>query len=136
MPAPSNLAQSALVAFLPAHDPAAVRAFYQSVLGLRLVADELPFALVFSAHGTMLRITTVPGHTPVPYTILGWQVDSIEEAVAALSASGVQFLRYPGMNDTHPLGIWNAPGGARVAWFQDPEKNVLSLTEFPRPRAA
>jgi catechol 2,3-dioxygenase-like lactoylglutathione lyase family enzyme len=131
MPDPLNLAQSALVAFLPVRDPEAVRAFYESALGLRLVADELPFALVFSAHGTMLRITTVPGHTPVPYAILGWQVESIEEAVAALSASGVQFLRYPGMNNTHPLGIWNAPSGARVAWFQDPEKNMLSLTEFP-----
>lgn len=136
MPDRFNLAHSALVAFLPARDPAAVRPFYESALGLRLLADELPFALVFSAHGTMLRITTVPAHTPVPYTILGWQVESIEEVVAALSASGVQFLRYPGMNDTHPLGIWNAPSGARVAWFQDPEKNVLSLTEFPGPASA
>jgi predicted enzyme related to lactoylglutathione lyase len=39
-------------------------------------------------------------------------------------------LRFPGMNDGDPLGIWNAPGGARIAWFNDPDGNVLSVTEF------
>ena len=55
----SILGGSELVAFAPTTDPAKARAFYEGVLGLRLVADEKPFALVFDANGTMLRVTTV-----------------------------------------------------------------------------
>lgn len=132
----SILAGSAPIAFVPTTDPSAARSFYESVLGLRLISDELPFALVFASNGIMLRITKVAEHTPAPFTILGWQVESIDETVVALQRGGVELLRYPGMNDTQPLGIWTAPSGARVAWFRDPAGNVLSVTEFPSPAAA
>jgi predicted enzyme related to lactoylglutathione lyase len=62
--------------------------------------------------------------------VLGWEVEAIEATVERLTAAGVQFLRYPGMNDSNPLGIWTSPSGARVAWFHDPDGNVLSLTHF------
>jgi catechol 2,3-dioxygenase-like lactoylglutathione lyase family enzyme len=124
------LGASKLVAFAPTTDPAKARAFYESVLGLRLVSDEQPFVLVFDANGTMLRVTTVPEHKPAPFTVLGWKVDSIEDIVRQLTAAGVEFLRFPGLNDLSPLPIWTAPGGARIAWFHDPDKNVLSLTQF------
>ena len=119
-----------LMAFAATTDPAKARAFYSGVLGLRLVADEAPFALVFDAGGTMLRVTTVKEHNPDPFTVLGWQVDSIESTVSELVAAGVEFQRYQGMNDKAPNGIWNSPNGARVAWFKDPDGNVLSVTEF------
>ena len=124
------LGGSKLVAFAPTTNPAKARAFYESVLGLRLVSDEPPFALVFDANGTMLRVTTVPEHTPAPFTVLGWEVESIEDTVEQLTAAGVEFLRFPGLNDSTPLPIWTAPSGARIAWFHDPDKNVLSLTQF------
>jgi len=124
------LGGSKLVAFAPTTDPAKARAFYGSVLGLRLVSDEPPFALVFDANGTMLRVTTVPEHTPAPFTVLGWEVHSIESTVEQLTAADVQFLRYPGLNDSTPLPIWTSPSGARITWFHDPDKNVLSLTQF------
>lgn len=120
-----------LIAFAPVTDPARAREFYESVLGLRLVEDEKPFALVFDANGTMLRVTPVPEHTPAPFTILGWGVNDIEQTVDRLVKAGVEFLRFPGMNDDDPHAIWNAPSGARVAWFHDPDRNVLSLTEYP-----
>jgi catechol 2,3-dioxygenase-like lactoylglutathione lyase family enzyme len=126
----SILGSSKLVAFLPTTDPARARAFFEGVLGLRLVADEAPFALVFEAKGTMLRITTVAEHHPAPFTVLGWEVEAIEATVERLTATGVEFLRYPGLNDTGPLAIWTAPSGARIAWFHDPDNNVLSLTQF------
>jgi catechol 2,3-dioxygenase-like lactoylglutathione lyase family enzyme len=126
----SILGLSKLVAFAPTTDPAKARAFYEGVLGLRLVADEAPFALVFDANGTMLRVTTVHEHHPQPFTVLGWEVESIETTVRRLTADGVEFLRFPGMNDGDALGIWTSPGGARIAWFHDPDKNVLSLTQF------
>ena len=126
----SILGGSELVAFAPTTDPAKARAFYEGVLGLRLVADEKPFALVFDANGTMLRVTTVHELHPHPFTVLGWHVANIEATVDRLAAAGVEFNRYKGMNDADPRGIWNSPSGARVAWFKDPDGNVLSVTEF------
>ena len=130
MPAESILSGSGVIAFAPTTDPAKARAFYEGVLGLRLVADQAPFALEFDAHGTMLRVTTVHELKPQPFTILGWRVADIERSVDQLTAAGVMFERYPGMNDSDPRGIWNSPSGARIAWFRDPDGNVLSLTEF------
>jgi catechol 2,3-dioxygenase-like lactoylglutathione lyase family enzyme len=126
----SILGTSKLVAFVATTDPNKARAFYEGVLGLRLVEDEQPFALVFDANGVMLRVTVVHEHNPAPFTVLGWDVDSIEESVDQLTAAGVEFQRYPGMNDGDPRGIWNAPSGARVAWFKDPDGNMLSATQF------
>ena len=129
MPSDSIIGKASLVAFIPTTDPAKARAFYESVLGLRLVSDQLPFALVFDANGTMLRVTKVAEHHAQPFTVLGWEVESIEGALEQLTAAGVEFLRYPGLNDSGPLPIWSSPSGARIAWFHDPENNVLSLTE-------
>jgi catechol 2,3-dioxygenase-like lactoylglutathione lyase family enzyme len=126
----SILGASKLVAFAPVTDVVRARAFYEGVLGLRLVEDEKPFALVFDAGGTMLRVTPVGEHRPAPFTVLGWAVESIESTVERLAAAGVAFLRFPGLNDSDPVGIWTAPGGARIAWFNDPDGNVLSVTEF------
>ena len=126
----SILGASKLVAFVPVTDIAKARAFYEGVLGLRLVEDEKPFALIFDANGIMLRVTPVGPHTPAQFTILGWAVESIETTVDQLTAAGIEFLRFPSMNDTDPRAIWNSPTGARVAWFHDPDNNVLSLTQF------
>jgi catechol 2,3-dioxygenase-like lactoylglutathione lyase family enzyme len=127
----SILGGNELIAFAPTTDPEKARAFYEGVLGLRLVSDERPFALVFDAHGTMLRVTTVSEHHPDPFTVLGWSVHDIQSTVEQLAAEGVVFQRYPGMNDADPHAIWKAPSGARVAWFKDPDGNVLGLTQFP-----
>ena len=126
----SILGSCKIMAFAPVTDPARARQFYEGVLGLHLVEDEAPFALVFDAHGTMLRVTPVGEFRPAPFTVLGWEVDSIEPTVDRLIKAGVNFLRFPGMNDAEPLPIWTAPSGARIAWFNDPDGNVLSVTEF------
>jgi catechol 2,3-dioxygenase-like lactoylglutathione lyase family enzyme len=126
----SILGSSKLVAFAPTLNPVKARAFYEGVLGLRLVEDQAPFALVFDANGTMLRVTSVRELTPQVFTVLGWDVGDIEATIDKLTASGVEFLRFAGMNDTDPRGIWTSPNGARVAWFKDPDGNALSLTEF------
>ncbi len=126
----SILGTSKLVAFVATTDPEKARAFYEGVLGLPLVEDEKPFALIFDANGIMLRVTTVQRHIPAPFTVLGWSVASIDETVDRLAASGVEFQRYSGLNDGDPKAIWTAPGGARIAWFKDPDGNVLSVTQF------
>jgi catechol 2,3-dioxygenase-like lactoylglutathione lyase family enzyme len=103
--------------------------FYGGTLGLDL-ADERPFALVARVRGTMLRITEVPSVAPAPYTVLGFEVPDVAAAIDRLTARGVAFTRYAGMGQDE-RGIWTAPGGARIAWFRDPDGNVLSITQLP-----
>lgn len=124
------LAASDLVAFVPTRDPEAARAFYQQVLGLPLLSADA-FASVFDANGVALRIVNVSqvsGFSPASYTVLGWRVPDLGETIGALVARGVQFQRFPGMEQDE-LGVWNAPSGDRVAWFKDPDGNLLSLTQ-------
>jgi hypothetical protein len=85
------------------------------------------FALVLDANGIMVRIARAE-FTPAPFTILGWQVTGIEEKVRQLSAKGVSFLRF-GFLEQDESGIWTAPTGDKVAWFKDPDGNVLSLSQ-------
>lgn len=125
------LAATAHVAFVPIGDKEQALAFYRDQLGLSLVADQSPFALVFDLHGTELRATFVEEFKPQPFTILGWRVAHIEAVATQLQAAGVRFNSYPGLNDQHPLAIWTAPGGTQIAWFTDPFGNVLSLQQEP-----
>lgn len=118
------------ILFLATANAERSRAFYERVLGLKLVADEPP-ALVFNVGDSMLRIQKVERVHAAPYTALGWAVSDIRRTVRGLSGAAVAFERYPGMNQD-PEGIWQAPSGALVAWFRDPDGHVLSLTQFPR----
>jgi catechol 2,3-dioxygenase-like lactoylglutathione lyase family enzyme len=120
---------ASLIAFVSTANAGPAISFYRDVLGLRLIADE-PFAAVFDASGTMLRVTKVDRVVAAPYTVLGWRVDDIAGVVKDLTVRGASFQRYDGM-DQDPVGIWTSPGGARLAWFKDPDGNVLSLTQFP-----
>jgi catechol 2,3-dioxygenase-like lactoylglutathione lyase family enzyme len=104
------------------------RAFYGEKLGLKLLEDT-PFALVFDANGTTLRVQKVKAVTPAQYTVLGWEVKDIRAVTRALRARGVRFRRYEGM-DQDADAIWASPSGALVAWFEDPDGNTLSLTEL------
>jgi catechol 2,3-dioxygenase-like lactoylglutathione lyase family enzyme len=122
------LSTSPIIAFAATKDPQRARQFYEDVLGLGLVADE-PFALVFDANGTSLRIQKVEQVSPPPYTTLGWQVDDIAEIARGLAVEGVSFERFEGLEQDE-LGVWTSPGGANVAWFRDPDANLLSLTQF------
>jgi catechol 2,3-dioxygenase-like lactoylglutathione lyase family enzyme len=117
-----------LIAFAPITDLQRSRSFYEGVLGLRFISQD-PFALVMNSNGTMLRLAVVQSLTPQPFTILGWEVANIAETVAKLANNGVRFKRFPGMQQDS-LGIWSSPSGARVAWFKDPDGNVLSVSQF------
>jgi catechol 2,3-dioxygenase-like lactoylglutathione lyase family enzyme len=121
------LASTPIVAFVAITDREQARAFYVDVLGLKL-RDEDAFALMLDAGGTMLRLALVETLQPQGFTVLGWIVPDIAAAVRDLGARGVAFKRYEFMQQDD-LGIWAAPGGARVAWFADPFGNTLSLTQ-------
>ncbi len=121
------LGGSDVVAFAATRDLDRAGAFYRDVLGLELL-EQTPIACVLSAHGTTVRVTLVDDFTPPPYTVLGWLVPDIGATVRGLAARGIAFERFEGMSQDDD-GVWNAPGGDRVAWFHDPDGNTLSLTE-------
>src|ERR1700691_1860145 len=115
-----------IVAFVPTKDSEKARAFYVGVLGLRFVKDD-GFALVLDANGIKVRVAKAQ-FTPAPFTILGWQVGDIEKVVTGLQGKGVQFERF-GFFEQDALGIWTAPSGDKVAWFKDPDGNILSVSQ-------
>ena len=123
-----RLSDQSIIGFIATSDSDRARKFYRDTLGLPLVSEQLPFALVFDAHGTMLRVTIVKKVNPAGYTVLGWQVPDILAAAEALSRAGVQFERYQRMEQDE-LGIWSPPGGSKVAWFKDPDGNTLSISQ-------
>lgn len=122
------LGTSQLVGFAATRHPELAKGFYRDVLGLELIEDGA-FAIVFEANGTMLRIQKVQEHTPAKHTALGWRVDDIRSTIDQLTMKGVRFERYDPLPQDD-RGIWRAPDGAEVAWFKDPDGNVLSLTQW------
>ena len=120
------LANSPIVAFVATTDASRAKAFYRDVLGLLLISED-EFALVFDANGTMLRVAIAGEIVLAPYTVLGWRVGDIEATVRGLAAKAVKFERYAWM-EQDDLGIWSAPSGAKVAWFKDPDGNLLSVS--------
>ena len=124
----TSLAAARPVAFIMTADVAASRGFYEGVLGLSLGPQDA-FATVYDLGGATLRVTHIPDWKAGSHPALGWHVEDIAATVAALAAKGVAFTIYPGFGQDE-MGIWTAPGGqAKVAWFPDPDGNVLSLTQ-------
>ena len=121
-------------AFVPTTDGDLARAFYVDLLGLRFISDD-QFALVLDSNGVTVRVSKVPAFTPHKFTVLGWEVSDIEKLVTELSSKGVIFENF-GLPGQDEKGIWTAPevdnatAGARVAWFKDPDGNVLSLSQL------
>jgi catechol 2,3-dioxygenase-like lactoylglutathione lyase family enzyme len=121
------IAQNPIIAFIPSKDAASARIFYEEKLGLRFVSDD-SFAVVMDANGIMIRITRVGEFTPFPFTILGWLVDDVHQAVAEMTSKGLQFKHYAFLEQGND-GVWTAPDGSKVAWFLDPDGNTLSLSQ-------
>ena len=119
--------ESKIVGFIPTQNAERALAFYQNVLGLRFISDD-SFAIVLESNGTMIRLVRTSEFTAAPYTILGWQVEDIDNAVKELLSKGLVFRRYSFLEQSED-GIWTAPEGAKVTWFQDPDGNVLSLSQ-------
>jgi len=128
MAKPFRLSDHNIIGFIASSDPERAKRFYGEKLALPLTEDQMPFALVYDAHGTMLRVTIVKKVHPAGYTVLGWKVPNIVTAAKGLTAAGVEFERYAGMEQDE-LGIWTSPGGGKVAWFKDPDGNTLSISQ-------
>lgn len=115
--------------FLAVSDFARARAFYEGVLGLEFVSQG-DFALMLRSGPIFVRFAVPPERVAAPYTVFGWRVADIDSAVTALSGKGVTFEHYAYFGDSQRTdGVWSAPSGDKVAWFKDPDGNLLSLSQ-------
>jgi catechol 2,3-dioxygenase-like lactoylglutathione lyase family enzyme len=121
------VANETLKAFVPTVKPAEAKIFYRDVLGLKLLSED-NYAIEFDSNGFLLRVITVPELKPHAFTTLGWNVKDIEATIVELNSKGIFCEKYDFMQQDD-LCIWLSPSGAKVAWFKDPDGNVLSLTE-------
>jgi catechol 2,3-dioxygenase-like lactoylglutathione lyase family enzyme len=121
------LGTATITALVGTVKPEISKAFYQDTLGLKFVNDD-GFAAVFEGKNARVRVSRVPGVTPAAYAVLAFTVDDIEKAVDGLTAKGVVFARF-GFFVQDARGIWTAPDGTKVAWFHDPDLNLLSIVQ-------
>ena len=121
------LADNKLKAFIPTVNPDKSRIFYHTILGLDLVKED-GHGMEFNAQGTILRVNFVRELTPHTFTVLGWTVKDISSEIKELNKSGVICERYDFLVQDR-LGIWISPNGTKVAWFKDPDGNILSFDE-------
>jgi catechol 2,3-dioxygenase-like lactoylglutathione lyase family enzyme len=123
------LGANKIIGFVPSKDLSKSIQFYEDLLGIRFVKED-GFAAVFEAGDRMLRIVNVgqvPDFRTQSFAILGWEVDDMSKTVAALKERGISFEIYPWIQQDE-LGIWTAPNGDKIAWFKDPDGNVLSVS--------
>lgn len=119
------LGSGKMVGFVPTNDYEKSREFYVDKLGFEFVSLD-QFALVVSIGGHRIRIAKVPNFTPLQGTILGWEVENIEQVVQWLAERGAPTEKYPFVQDRE-RGIWLTPNGDKAAWFKDPDGNILSV---------
>jgi catechol 2,3-dioxygenase-like lactoylglutathione lyase family enzyme len=117
-----------VMAFVPTVEPAKARDFYENTLGLAVLASD-DNGVTYDVNGRRLRLSFVQELQPAPFSVLCWVVPNVRAVIAALTVKNVVFERYAWMKqDVH--GVWTAPDGTEVAWFKDPDGNVLSLGQF------
>ncbi|NGM51128.1 VOC family protein [Caulobacter sp. 602-2] len=116
------------VAFVHVSDRQRALDFYVGKLGLAVRSSD-PFGDFLEAGAALIRLTALPDYKASAHPVVDWHVEDIEAGVRALTGRGVVFTIYEGFGQD-ALGIWTAPGGgAKVAWFADPDGNVLSLSQ-------
>lgn len=115
------------VGFIPVTDGTRARAFYEGILGLPFQSED-PNAVVLAAKGMMLRLVKLDEVEPRLFTHFGWWVRDIVQTMSDLADGGVAFETY-GWVDQDENGVWTSPDGTRVAWFKDPDGNLLSVSQ-------
>lgn len=125
----THLQSGTPVAYVNVGDRARALAFYRDTLGLALLGSD-GFGDFIDMGAGLLRVTAMPDHKAHPHPVFGWNVGDIEAAVTALGDAGVEFAIYEGFGQDE-LGIWTSPdGGMKLAFFTDPDGNVLTLSQL------
>lgn len=104
--------------------------FYTSVLGLQLQNEQMGLQFALPGGGTLF-IYEKANHQPATFTVLNFEVEAIDDAVAQLEDKGVHFEHYHGMPQDEK-GIMRGISqnqGPDIAWFLDPAGNILSIMQ-------
>ena len=119
---------------LAVSDMGRAREFYEGKLGLLVGIDSGDNVQYRCAEGSVMHVYLSPEHAgKSTATLVGWDVDDVERVVDELSSRGVTFERYDeGPIITDEKGIATFEGGAKVAYFKDPDSNTLSIAQAPR----
>lgn len=121
------LGSSTITVLVGTTKPEIAKAFYGDVLGLKFVSED-KFAAVYQGKNLSIRVSTTPAVVPAPYAVLAFDVADMDKAVDGLAAKGVTFARF-GFLPQDAKGVWSAPDGTKVAWFHDPDLNMLSIVQ-------
>ena len=123
------LQEPRITSILPSSNLEQSKEFFESKIGLQIISED-PYGVELEGLDSVLRLSLVQQFTPQAFTVLGFKVSDISLEVKSLTSKGVIFENYDSL-DQDELGIWTSPSNAKVAWFKDPEGNVLSLTQYP-----
>ena len=124
----TRLSTSNIIAFVPSTNLHKSKLFYEDKLGLTLKSFD-DIALEFKIDKVVLRVTKVSEFNPADYTIFGWEIDDIDATIKELLLQKIEFKKFDNFKQTD-LGVCTFPDGGKVAWFNDPDGNTLSITEF------
>src|SRR5919107_1863112 len=129
-----GLSRYKVAAAVPVSPMDGAREFYEGKLGLSVGIDSGDNLQYRCAEGGVIHVYLAPEHAgKSTATLAGWGVDDVEEVVDELTSKGVAFERYDeGPIITDEKGIATFEGGAKVAYFRDPDGNSLSIAQAPR----
>lgn len=123
------LGDSIIQAMVTTNRPDAAKAFYQEVLGLRLISED-QFGIQFAGKIGFLRIAKAPGTLPPAHAVFNFIVEDATASAQALAAKGIALERYSFLQHDAD-GLWTGPDGAKVGWFRDPDMNLIGLVQHP-----
>jgi catechol 2,3-dioxygenase-like lactoylglutathione lyase family enzyme len=127
-----SLSRCKVGASVAVSDMARARRFYEGTLGLVAETDSGDNVGYRCADDSMIHVFLSPHAGTARATVAGWRVDDMDAAVAELGAQGVSFERYTsGPIVTDDRGIASFAGGNKVAYFKDPDANILSIAYAP-----
>ncbi len=103
------------------------RHFYEKILGLKPIGETNQMVQLFQCGQSTVEVYKSDFAGTNKATAMTWEVgDAIEEEVKALRSKGVEFEHYS-MPDMKLDGDLHVSGDFKVAWFKDPDGNILCM---------
>ncbi len=125
------LSDAPVQAMLPVKDLEAAREFYEQKLGLGKAGEEPGAAIIYRSGGTTLCVYLSKFAGTNQGTAALWEVNDVEKTVEELKGKGVAFEHYDNLPAVQRTGDVHRAGDIVMAWFKDPDGNILSVQNRP-----
>ncbi len=119
---------------LPVKDLKVAEKFYEEKLGLERTGGEPDAATVYGSGGATVSVYRSEFAGTNKGTAALWTVDDVEATVKELKGKGVTFEHYDDLPGLSRTGDIHRAGDIVVAWFKDPDGNILSIQNQPANR--